>query len=323
VVEGSTFLNGAVGLSIERDARDLLVTGNRFEDFTGPAIRVDPRGDWVDYGMLIVKNRIRDTRAERGEPLVRIGAGAQNLRLAENVLEGPEDAGAPAPESAPGIELQGSGSAERLRLEILLNRFTSLRGPALEARQCGPGLLACGNEIAACGTSHRAAVDLSSCRGAVVEDNGIAASRGTGLRLTECRRVRALGNEIRSPGAGVDGSTPAAGILVEGARSHHVRLGDNRVSGATGAGIDVHGGTGLRIVGNEVQDCHEGIRVRSGRAVVLVGNDCRANGTGIALDRAVVRGVLALNCAVRNGRADLTVRGSRVRRRDNKVDREE
>ncbi len=324
VVEGCTFLGGTVGLSIERDARDLLVTGNRFEDFGGPSIRVDPRGDRVEYGMLILRNRFRDARAERAHALVRIGAGARSLRFAENRLEGAEEAGPTVPEAPPGIELEGGGPAERLRLEVLMNVFTSLCGPAIEARRCGPGLLACANEIAGCGTSHRAAVTLSDCRGAVVEDNTITAPRGTGLRLAECRRVRAHGNEILTPGAGADATThPAAGIVVEGARGHRVRLGDNRVAGATGAGIDIRSGTGLRIVGNEVQDCHEGIRVRAGRAVVLVGNDCRANGTGIAVDRGVARAVLALNCTVRNGRTDLSVRGSHVRCRDNTVEREE
>lgn len=323
VVEACTFLNGTVGLSVERDARDLLVANNRFEDFGGPSIRVDPRGDRVEYGMLVLRNRIRDTRAGRMHALVRIGSGAQDLRFAENRLEG-TDPGPPAPDAPPGIDLEGGGAAERLRVEILTNVFTALRGPAIEARQCGPGLLASGNEVAGCGTSHRAAISLSDCRGALVEDNTITAPRGTGLRLAECRRVRAHGNEILSPGAGADPSThPAPGIVLEGARGHRVRLGDNRVLGATGAGIDVRDGTALRIVGNEVQECHEGIRVRAARAVILVGNDCRANGTGIAVDRGVSRAVLALNCAVRNGRTDLSVRGSRVRRRENKVEREE
>lgn len=319
VVEGCTFLNGTVGMSVERDARDLLVADNRFEDIAGAALRVDPRGEWVDYGMLVLKNRIRAGGAERADPLVRIASGAQNLRFAENVLEGPDGDGAVAAEAPAGIELQGVGSAERLRLEVLSNRFASLGGPAIEARQCGPGLVASGNEITDCGTSHRAAIELSGCRGAAVEDNEVSAPRGAGVRLTECRRVRAQGNEVRGGGRGDDAG--GAGFVVEGAGSHRIRLADNRASGLPGAGIDVWGGSALRLVGNEVQECREGIRVRAGKAVVLVGNDCRANGTGIRVDDVVVRAVLALNQTIRNVRLDLEIRGERVRTRDNRTGR--
>lgn len=336
VIEGSTFLNGAVGVRLHRDVTDLLITDNRFEEFLGPALVVDPGETRVDYGLIFVKNRIRTAAVMREAPLVRIAAGAQNLRLAENLFEGvpTED---PPPDDAPAaIELHGEGAA--LRVEALLNTFTSLAGPAIEARRCGPGCVASGNLATDTGTSRRAAIDLTECHGVIAEDNEIRKSRGPGLRLADCRRARARGNEIRGAGLsekpGADGAGPGAdkagpgadgaGLLVEGDATRRVHVTDNRIVGTIAAGILANGGFGLRFVGNEVRDCGEGLRVRTGRAVLVVGNDVRGNASGgIYVDHAVRRGLVALNHAILNGPADLVVHGHGVRRRANKVDREE
>jgi hypothetical protein len=157
----------------------------------------------------------------------------------------------------------------------------------------------------------------------IAEDNEIRSARGAGMRLTGCRRAHAHGNEVHGAGSAEPSTARGAGLLVEGDGSRCVRITDNRVTGASGAGILVTGGRGLRVVGNEIHDGDEGLRVCGGSAVVVVGNDCRGNASGgIRLDDAVRRGLVALNHAVSNGLADLVVSSPAVRRRANKVDHE-
>jgi hypothetical protein len=251
-----------------------------------------------------------------------VGIGARNLRVAKNTFEGLETNSPPAADAPAAIEVLGDGSSRR-RLEFLMNTLAGIRGPAFEARDCGPGLVACGNQVVGAGTARKGAIDLSSCCGALVEDNEVHDPCGPGLRLHDCTRTRAHGNELRGT---VDASlprSPGAGVVVEGNAIRRIRISDNRVCGTRDAGILVTGGVGLRLVGNEVQDCGEGIRVKRARALVLVGNDCRDNGgAGIAVEEDVRRGLVALNYAALNGATDLAVFGKDVTARDNRVDRE-
>jgi hypothetical protein len=77
------------------------------------------------------------------------------------------------------------------------------------------------------------------------------------------------------------------------------------------------------VTGNEIQDCGAGIRAGAVSRLLLVGNDCRDNTTtGIRVDEDVSGGLVALNHCILNGPIDLEVLGSRIRCRDNKVDRE-
>ncbi|MFN8180035.1 MAG: right-handed parallel beta-helix repeat-containing protein [bacterium] len=324
VIETCTFLHGATALRLDRDVSDLLVADNRFEEFTEPAVVVDPRDRWVDYGLIFVKNRLRSTATDRDAPLVRVLAGAENLRLAENVFEGPEHDAAPRPDGPAAIEVRGGGPSNRRRLEVLLNAMAGIRGPAIEARHCGSGFVACGNRVSSCGTSKKAAIDLTACHGVLIEDNEIRQPRGPALRFHECQRTRANGNDVQGP---PDGSLPRSGgpgVFVEGEGTRRVRISDNRVSGMKEIGVLVTGGVGLRLVGNEVKDCGEGIRVRSARGLVLVGNDCRDNGAGgIHVETDVRRGLVALNHAILNGPVDFAVHGQGIRCRDNKVEYEE
>jgi hypothetical protein len=324
VIEGSTFLHGTVAIRLERDVSDLLVTDNRFEEFTGPALAVDPRETFVDYGLIFVKNRVRTADPAREEPLLRVAEGAQNLRIAENLFEGVPSEEDPKDDAPAAIELSGGGPAVRRRVEVLLNTFTSLAGAAIEGRRCGPGLIASGNVVTGAGTARRAVIDLVACHGVIAEDNEIRSSRGAALRLAECRGARARGNEIHGTGLSKRAGAESAGLIVEGDAGRRIRVADNRIVGASGAGIFASGGLGLRIAGNEIRDCGEGLRVRAGQAVVVVGNDCRGNARGgIRIDSAVRRGLVALNHAIQNGSVDLAVQGRGVRCRANKVGREE
>jgi hypothetical protein len=205
----------------------------------------------------------------------------------------------------------------------MMNTMTSVRGPAIEARQAGPGFLACGNKTTGCGTAKKAAIDLSACYGVLIEDNEIRESYGPALRLADCQRTRANGNDVKGT---MDSAKPRAGgpgVVVDGNGTRRVRVSDNRVSGLKEAGVFVGGGSGLRVVGNEVKDCGEGIRVQAARALVLVGNDCRDNGDGgIRVGADVRRGLVALNHAILNGSVDLAVHGAGVRCRDNKFEYE-
>lgn len=323
VIEGCTFLHGSTAIRLDRDVSDLLVTDNRFEDFTDSVVVVDPRDRWVDYGLIFVKNRIRSTSPERDAPFIRVLAGAENLRLAENTFEGPDNDAPPRPDAPAAVEVRGGGPANARRLELMLNTMTSVRGPAIEARQAGPGFLACGNRTTSCGTAKKAAIDLSGCHGVLIEDNDIRESHGPSLRLADCVRTRANGNDVRGAMDSVKPRAGGPGVVVEGNGTRRVRVSDNRVSGLKDAGVVVSGGIGLRVVGNEVKDCGQGIHVQSGRALVLVGNDCRDNGNGgIRVDAEVQRGLVALNHAILNGTVDFVVHGQGVRCRDNKVERE-
>jgi len=268
-----------------------------------------------------VKNRLRTSMVERDAPLVRVLAGAENIRFAENVFEGPETDAAPKPNGQAAIEVRGGGPQSRRRLEVLLNTIAGMPGPAIEARQCGPGFVACGNRVTSCGTSKKASIDLTACHGVLIEDNEIRAPRGPAIRLADCQRARANGNDVQGP---ADSSLPrigGPGVLVEGEGTRRVRVSDNRIRGLRESGLLATAGDGVRLFGNEVTDCGEGIRVRSVHALVLVGNDCRDNGAGgIHVEKNVRRGLVALNHAISNGPLDLAVHGEGVRCRDNRVE---
>jgi hypothetical protein len=325
VIRRSRFVNGSRGIRLGPHVSDLLVVDNDFEEIVGPALLVDPLDHWSDYGLIFVKNRLRATKVRRDGPFVQLLAGAEGIRLAENSIEGP---GAPAAsassrvagESAAGVEVRGGGTLSTRRIEILLNRIHGTTGPGIAAFQCGPGLLAAGNQLAACGTESHGGVDVVACHGALVEDNEIASPPGPGIRAQDCSSSHLLGNEVVGSDAAARGGS--VGVLVDGAGTRRLRVTDNRISGVRGEGLRVGAAHGLRLVGNEIQDCGEGIRVVSATNLLLVGNDCRDNGRGgIRLEGAVRRALVALNHAILNGGPDLVVRGQRVRCRANKVDR--
>lgn len=322
VIQGCLFVNGTTGIALERHVSDLLITDNRFEEFAGPSLRVDPRDEWASYGLIFVKNRIQATSNERIGPMVEIGAGAEGLRLADNDFRGPDEAREGDSPTWPGLSIRGGGPRGRGRIEVMTNRMVGLTGPAVEARQCGPGFLVAGNSATSCGSRECACLELVACHGALVEDNELHEFPGPGIRLRDCSSSRVNGNEIRGlaePNLPRGGST---GILIEGDAGRRLRVTDNRVSGTRDPGIMVTNGVGIRIVGNEIQDCGEGIRVAAARNLLVVGNDCRDNGGGgIRVGEAVNRAVVALNYAILNGPVDLEVLGRRITCEQNKVDR--
>jgi nitrous oxidase accessory protein NosD len=209
------------------------------------------------------------------------------------------------------------------RLEFLQNRIVSTPGPGLRCRKCGPGLLVAGNHFVACGNPDSGALELNDCDGVLVEDNEITELVGAGIALRDCLGLRVNGNEIvgtrdtRTPRGGT------IGIAAAGMASRRLRITDNRVSGVRQQGILVGAGRGVRVTGNEIEDCGEGIRMCELSRFVLVGNDCRDNTTGgIHVEDQATRGLVALNHSILNGPVDLQVRGERIRCRRNKVDRE-
>jgi hypothetical protein len=323
VVQSCRFLNGARGIHLGRNAYDLLVADNRFEEVSGASLLVDPQDTWTDYGLIFVKNRMRARAAARETAQVRILPGAEGIRLAENSIEGPERV-APREkgEAQPALEVRGGGPMSRRRLEVMTNRIMGCAGAGISARQCGPGFLAAGNFVVACGTSGTPAVDLQACTGVLIEDNEISEIEGPGIRVRDCSRVRVNGNEITGTHESKMPRRGTFGVLVEGEGCRRLRVTDNRVRSVREDGIRIAAGRCVRLKGNEVEDCGGGIRVQDGQQLVLVGNDCRDNsGGGIRIDEGVRRAFVALNYAILNGPVDLEVRGERVRCRSNKVDR--
>ncbi len=321
VIKGCHFLHNGVGMRLGPDTSDLLVAHNRFEETEGPVIRIDPGDRWSDYELIFVRNRIQASAPRRRGPLVDVRPGAEGIRFAENTFEGP---GA-SPEGEPwaGIEVRGGGPLSGRRLEVLLNRMADLPGPGISARSCGIGFVAAGNRLTACGTATLAVMNLDGCSGALVEDNEINEPAGVGVRVTGGRGVRLNGNEVRGQLDRVMPRAGTCGILVAGEESRQVRLTDNRVTGIRETGIHVDGPTGVRLVGNEVEDCGVGIRVTRARNLLLVGNDCRDNGEGgVRVESGVRRGLVSLNFAIGNGVSDLEILGERIRCHSNKVDRE-
>lgn len=322
VIHGCRFVNGTVAVKLDRHVSDLLINDNRIEEFRGPALQVDPRDDWFDYGLIFVKNRISASAPDRQGPFLSIRPGAEGIRLADNDFSGPDDGREATGKEWAAIHVRGGGMRGRRRIELLSNRVVGVAGPAIEARQCGPGFLVAGNHAVACGTLAKAVIDLAGCQGALLEDNEIAEATGAAIRVTDCAGSRVNGNEIHGLSDATAPRGGSTGVLVEGTGARLVRITDNRIFGVRDPGILVAGGVGLRVVGNEVQDCGEGIRVTAGRNLVLVGNDCRDNGAGgIRVDAPVHRGVVALNYAILNGPVDLEVLGQRIACRRNKVDR--
>jgi hypothetical protein len=319
VVQSCSFLHGAHGLRLGRNAADLLVADNRFEEITGSSLSIDPRDEWADYGLIFVQNRVRAAHETRTAPFVDVRPGAEGIRIAENILEAE---GTAQRQSLPAIDVRGGGPRSRRRLEVLLNRVVGIGGPAVRARQCGPGFAVAGNEIVACGNGKDGALELVGCHGILVEDNRVSEPSGAGIRAQDCSAARLNGNEIQggSPSLPRGGTV---GVLVEGEGSARLRLTDNRVSAVREDGVRIGWCRSVRVVGNEVEDCGRGIFVERAHRLLLVGNDCRDNGQGgIRIDREVRRGFVALNYAILNGTSDLDVRGDRIRCRSNKVDRQ-
>jgi len=317
VLKSCLFLNGRRGIELACDASDLLVVDNRFEEIAGASLTADPGDRWLDYGLIFVKNRIRASRESRLGPLLDLRPGAEGIRLAENTLEA--EAGAAVGEH-PAIGIQGGGPLSRRRLEVLLNRIVGVAGAAIRASECGPGFVAAGNELLTCGGEEDGTLEIVACHGVLVEDNDVREPAGPGIRVRDCSASRLNGNEVQgSPqGAPRGGSS---GLLVEGERSRGLRITDNRVSSIRGNGIHIAGCDGVRVVGNEVEDCGGGIHVAHATRLLLVGNDCRDNGSGgIRIAEGVRNGRVALNYAILNGTADLEIRGERIRCRSNKVD---
>ncbi len=339
VIQGCRIQHGARGLTLARNTSDLLVDENRFDDVSGPALLVDPQDTWTDYGLIFVKNRVTSSTAHRRSPHLRVLPGAEGLRLAENTIEMPAGAvstegtavaagtaGAAgandAQDEAPAIEVRGGGPMSRRRLEVMLNRVVGSLGPGISARQCGPGFLAAGNHLLACGGPAAPALDLHACTGVLVEDNEISEIEGVGIRVKDCARARINGNEIVGSLEGASPRRGAVGLMLEGDGCRRVRVTDNRIRSVREEGIRVASGKSVRLTGNEVEDCGFGIRVANAQQFILVGNDCRDNsGGGIHVDPQVRRGFVALNYAILNGPVDLEVYGERVRCRSNKVDR--
>ena len=203
----------------------------------------------------------------------------------------------------------------------MLNRIAGTTGPGIAASRCDPGLLAAGNHLSACGSVELGGIDLVSCHGVLVEDNEVLDGPGPGIRLHDCSSTRLNGNEVRG-GSDSPARGGTVGVLVGGTTTRRLRVTDNRISGVREEGVRVAAAHGLRLVGNEVQDCGHGIRIAEATNLLLVGNDCRDNGRGgIQVDFPVRRGLVALNHAILNGVTDLEIRGHRIRCRDNKVDR--
>lgn len=318
VVQSCLFLSGTRGLVLGRDTSDLLVVDNRFDEIAGASLTVDPGDQWMDYGLIFVKNRIHASRAARIAPFVTLRPGAEGIRLAENTVQAEDEAGG----DHAAVDIEGGGPLSRRRLEVLLNRILGGTGPGIRASQCGPGFVAAGNEIFACGSENDGSLELVGCHGVLAEDNDVKEPAGPGIRVRNCSASRLNGNEVK----GSDSGHPrggSVGLIVEGDGSRRLRLTDNRVSSVKEAGIHVDWCEGARIVGNEVEDCGEGIHVAAARRLLLVGNDCRDNGRGgIRIAEDVRRGLVALNYAILNGTIDLDIRGERIRYRSNKVDRQ-
>ena len=177
--------------------------------------------------------------------------------------------------------------------------------------------------MVACGHSESGSLVVESCDGVLVEDNEVAEIAGTGIDLNDCRNLCINGNEIVGTRDAHTVRSATVGILARGRDSRRNRITDNRVSGVRRQGILVSAGRQVRITGNEIEDCGEGIRMRTLSRFVLVGNDCRDNSTGgIHVERQVTRGFVALNHSILNGPVDLQVLGDRVRCLRNKVDRQ-
>jgi parallel beta-helix repeat protein len=318
VVQSCWFLNGSVAVRLGRHASDLLVDDNRFEEITGPAIQADPRDEWIDYGLIVARNRMRNARSRRTAAFVVLAAGAEGVRLAENSCEVENAGNASGPA---GFEIHGGGPVSRRRVELLLNRFVGIPGPGIRAQRCGPGFVAAGNQLVQCGAADAPAIDLRGSHRVLIEDNEIAEPGGPGIRLRDCARVRLNGNEIQGGSRGLPRGG-SVGVLVEGGGSKRLRLTDNRIRCVKDDGLRIEWCAGARVVGNEVEDCGGGIRASRGTSLLLVGNDCRDNGNGgIVVADAVRRGFVALNYAILNGSSDLEVRGEAIRCRANKVDR--
>ncbi|GJM43403.1 MAG: hypothetical protein DHS20C21_02450 [Gemmatimonadota bacterium] len=321
VIQSCHFVNGTVGVRLDSHLSDLLVTDNRFDEFRGPCVQVDPHDHWVDYGLIFVKNRVTASGKDRVGPMFLVGPGAEGIRIADNDLSGPDSSDAPAQEEWSAIEVRGGGPRSRRRVEVLSNRLVGVAGPAVSARQCGPGFLLAGNHITACGTAESAALELTACHGVLVEDNEIEEPIGAAIRTVDCAVSRVNANEIRGLAESNSPRGGAGGVVVKGRGTRRLRITDNRISGLRAPGVLVERGTGIRVVGNEVHDCGEGIRVSGGRNLLVVGNDCRDNGGGgIRVDEPVIRGLVALNYAILNGPVDLEVLGQRISCDRNKVD---
>ncbi len=321
VVQGCHFVNGWNGVRMERHATDLLITDNRFDEMHGAGTVVDPHDQWANYGLIFVKNRVHARATDRTEPMLEIGAGAEGLRIADNDFRGPDGSSTDG-EAWPAVRVRGGGRRSLGRVEVLSNRFVGIPGSAVDARQCGGGFIVAGNRSTDCGRIGAAAFELNASHGVLLEDNEVTGAGGPAIRLRDCSGSRINGNEIRGD---ADASRPRAGsggVIVEGDGARRVRVTDNRVHGVRDPGVRIDGGSGIRVVGNEIQDCGEGIRVGDARGVVVVGNDCRDNGGGgIRVEDSVKRGVVSLNYAILNGPVDLEVLGRRIACARNKVDR--
>jgi hypothetical protein len=323
VIQNCRFQNAARGVWLGRNATDLLLHENRFEEISGCSLLVDPQDIWTEYGLIFVRNRIRSSASHRESPHVRILPGAEGIRLAENTFEGAETGPRnDVMEPVAALEIRGGGPMSRRRLEVMLNHIVGSSGPGIAARQCGPGFLAAGNHLASCGTQGSAAMDLQACHGVLVEDNEISELEAWGIRVRDCASARINGNEVIGTREGKTPRGGAAGLLFEGEGCRRLRITDNRIRSMREEGIRVAAGRSLRVTGNEVEDCGVGIRIAGTRQFVLVGNDCRDNtGGGIRIDPSVSRGFVALNYAILNGSVDLDIHGDRVRCHSNKVDR--
>ena len=323
VIQGCRFLNAARGVWLGRNATDLMLHENRFEEISGCSLLVDPQDTWTEYGLIFVRNRVRSSVPHREHPHVRILPGAEGIRLAENTFEGAETAPRnDVMEPVPALEIRGGGPMSRRRLEVMLNHIVGSSGPGIAARQCGPGFLAAGNHLASCGNQGSAALDLQACHGVLVEDNEITELEAWGIRVRDCANARINGNEIIGTREGKTPRRGSAGLLFEGEGCRRLRITDNRIRSVGEEGIRIAAGRSLRVTGNEIEDCGVGIRITDTHQLVLVGNDCRDNaGGGIRIDSSVHRGYVALNYAILNGPVDLDVHGKRVRCRSNKVDR--
>jgi hypothetical protein len=323
VIQGCRFLHGARGIWLSRNASDLLINENQFDEISGSSLLVDPQDSWTEYGLIFVKNRIRTKALHRESPHLRILPGAEGIRLAENTFEGVESSQVnDVVQPVPVMEIRGGGPMSRRRLEVMLNRVVGSSGPALSARQCGPGFLAAGNSFVSCGNQGTPVLDLQACHGVLVEDNQISEVEAWGIRVRDCARARINGNEVIGTLEGKNPRRGRAGLLFEGEGCRRLQITDNCVRSMREEGIRVASGRFLRITGNEIEDCGSGIHIAEARQLVLVGNDCRDNmGGGIRIDHGVRRGYVALNYAILNGPVDLDVHGERVRCHNNKVDR--
>jgi parallel beta-helix repeat protein len=322
VIQKCHFVNGAVAIRLERDTTDHLVVDNRFDEICGPIALVDPMDDWSDYGLIFVKNRAKATRTNRQAPHILILPGAEGIRLAENTLEGSGDSKPSDVDLTPAVEVRGGGPLSTRRLEILLNRIMGNPGPGISASHCGPGFVVAGNRVVECGSDSASAVGLFSCHGVLVEDNEIVGAKGSGIHAHDCTNSCLNGNEVLGNPDSAQVRGGSFGLLVDGKKTRHLRLTDNRISGVRNQGLRVTSSRGVRIVGNEVQDCGAGIQISSATNLLLVGNDCRDNGgSGIQVDREVCRGLVALNYAILNESQDLEIHGDRIRCHSNKVDR--